>query len=217
MLNWIFSNVIIIVVVVVACFQLRKINRATFPVKYDDNFYKGILEQQNAGLNKFAYYRDKVVGAVCSRIEPISNSGDFDNDRDHCEDGGGSLSSYRVYIMTLAVLAAYRGRGIGSEMLRTVLEYCNRRPTYRGDGEVDRLVVVSEIFLHVQICNHDAIRFYTERFDFEQGEMVENYYRRINPPHCFLLSKKLKPPLDDAVQEDDALESTDTGEELSTS
>jgi len=187
-------------------------------VQFDDKFYKRILEHPNAGLNKLAYYRDTVVGAVCSRIEPINNSGD-DDDKDSCDSGGGSSSSsYRVYIMTFAVLAAYRGRGIGSELLRTIVEYCTHRPTYR-DGDVDKLVVVSEIFLHVQISNHDAIRFYTERFDFELGELVENYYRRIHPPHCFLMSKKLKsPPLDDEVRQDDMLgccRTADRGEDES--
>jgi ribosomal protein S18 acetylase RimI-like enzyme len=88
---------------------------------------------------------------------------------------------YRLYIMTLAVLAAYRGRGIGSQLLQSLIDYCEcaeNRPA------------VSEIALHVQISNQDAIKFYTEKFGFVQGEMVENYYRRIDPPHCYLLYKK---------------------------
>jgi len=51
---------------------------------------------------------------------------------------------------------------------------------------------VEEIALHVQISNEDAIDFYTKRFGFKKGDMVENYYRRIDPPHCYLLYKKLR-------------------------
>ena len=50
---------------------------------------------------------------------------------------------------------------------------------------------VVEISLHVQISNDDAIKFYT-KLGFEQGEIVENYYRRIDPPHCYKLYKKLR-------------------------
>ena len=101
--------------------------------------------------------------------------------------------TYRVNIMTLAVVAAYRGRGIGSELLRTFLDYCSCYQSKRQGilTQEGRPVVVSEIVLHVQISNHDAIRFYTEKFNFERGALMENYYRRIDPPHCYMLYKKL--------------------------
>jgi N-alpha-acetyltransferase 50 len=98
--------------------------------------------------------------------------------------------------MTLAVLAAYRGRGIGSDLLQSVLDYCaqQQQQQQRGstlrDGAVEASPIV-EIALHVHISNNDAIRFYTEKFGFVRGELVENYYRRIDPPHCYLLYKKL--------------------------
>ena len=37
----------------------------------------------------------------------------------------------------------------------------------------------------MQTSNTDAISFYTKH-GFEQGEMLENYYKRIVPPHCLL-------------------------------
>jgi ribosomal protein S18 acetylase RimI-like enzyme len=87
--------------------------------------------------------------------------------------------------MTLGVLAAYRGRDVGTQLIQSVLDY------YETNKD-DSLANVDEIALHVQISNNDAIRFYTDRFGFVQGEMVENYYRRIDPPHCYLLYKKLR-------------------------
>jgi ribosomal protein S18 acetylase RimI-like enzyme len=122
-----------------------------------------VARSGDSELNKFAYYKGNVVGAMCSRLETVGE------DEPH----------ERIYIMTLATIAAYRGRGIGSQLLQSVLDFCENNPS------------VSEVALHVQISNSDAIRFYTERFGFVQGEMVHNYYRRINPPHCYVLYKKL--------------------------
>jgi ribosomal protein S18 acetylase RimI-like enzyme len=148
---------------------LRKVNASCFPISYNDNFYKEIVSRLDEGLNKFAYYGGFVVGAVCTRIEPLPS----DDTRS------------RLYIMTLGVLAAYRGRDVGTQLIQSVLDY------YETNKD-DSLANVDEIALHVQISNNDAIRFYTDRFGFVQGDMVENYYRRIDPPHCYLLYKKLR-------------------------
>jgi ribosomal protein S18 acetylase RimI-like enzyme len=141
-------------------------------VQYNDGFYQDILKKNDAHLNKFAFFQGVVVGAICARTEPRCV-----NVEDH-EDNEPTKGE-RLYIMTLAVMAAYRGRGVGSQLLRSVLRYC-----YES-------LSVKEVSLHVQISNVDAIRFYTERFGFSQGELVENYYKRIKPPHCFLLYKIL--------------------------
>ena len=142
---------------------MRRINTVAFPIQYNEGFYQDVLKRNNAELNKFAYSNEFVIGAVCARVEDVEKS-----------------ERKRLYIMTLAVLAAYRGRGIGSDLLRSLLLYCENDDTR-----------ISEIALHVHVSNDDAIRFYTEKFGFTKGPMVENYYRRIDPPHCYLLYKIL--------------------------
>lgn len=156
---------------------LRKVNEACFPVSYQESFYKDVVERNNEGLNKFAYWNGLAVGAVCTRVEDILPAdGDEENP---------GIKNQRLYIMTLGVLAAYRGRGAGSQLVQSVIDY------YESEKDAS-LLNVREICLHVQISNGDAIKFYTERFGFEKGPMVENYYRRIDPPHCYLLYKKLR-------------------------
>lgn len=140
--------------------QLKKIHAAAFPAMYQEGFYQDLVKTSNSQLCKFAYFRGVLVGAICSRIE---------------------AKNQRLYIMTLAVLAAYRGRSVGTQLLRSVLKYCRS------------MHQLKEVRLHVQVSNVDAIRFYTSKFGFTQGELVENYYKRINPPHCFLLFKILQP------------------------
>ena len=148
--------------------QLRKVNMACFPISYNDGFYTDVVARNSEGFNKFAYWNGFVVGAVCARREPLT-----------------PLGRERLYIMTLGVLAAYRGRQVGTQLIQSILDF------YEKQKDKD-LSTVDEIALHVQISNDDAIKFYTTRFGFVKGDMVENYYRRIDPPHCYLLYKKLR-------------------------
>ena len=48
-----------------------------------------------------------------------------------------------------------------------------------------------EIYLHVQVGNDDAIEFY-QKFGFVKGDIVKDYYKKIEPADAVLLSKKLK-------------------------
>lgn len=182
-------------------YQLRKINTASFPVAYSESFYQDVLKRNNENLNKFVYCNGFVVGALCARIEsppyPVGNTDSSSTTtkrqsaRPKEEPKEDSPKRQRLYIMTLAVLAAYRGRGIGSSLVQGILDYAASNP------------LIEEIALHVQISNDDALRFYTRRFDFVQGPMVENYYRRIDPPHCYLLYKRIShEPPPPASQED---------------
>ncbi|XP_040942899.1 uncharacterized protein [Gossypium hirsutum] len=80
-----------------------------------------------------------------------------------------------VYIMTLGVLAPYRGLGIGTRLLNHVLDLCLKQN-------------IQEIYLHVQTNNDDAINFY-KKFGFEITERIKSYYTNIDPPDCFVLTK----------------------------
>ncbi len=180
---------------------MKIINKTCFPVPYSESFYDDVIKSRNDNLNKFAYHNGFVIGAICSRIEPIPDS----------EEGGSSSSSggggSRIYIFTLGVLAAYRNRGVGQNLVQSILDYYNqamnqsssdetdakmiRKDEIIPKEEVEQLKKVTEITLHVQISNFDAIKFYTEKFGFEQCEKVENYYKRIDPPHCYVLRKKI--------------------------
>lgn len=85
----------------------------------------------------------------------------------------------RLYIMTLGCLAPYRRLGIGSVMVQHVLNICEK------DGHYDN------VFLHVQINNEGAIKFY-EHFGFEIVEQKENYYKRIEPADAYVLQKTFR-------------------------
>lgn len=102
------------------------------------------------------------VGAVCARIEPHSVQG--------CN---------KLYIMIINVLAAYRRRGIASQLLHHVL------------AEAAKNTSIVEVYLHVQTSNQDAKDFYVSN-GFTQTDIIYGYYRNIEPPDAYVLKKSLK-------------------------
>ena len=141
---------------------LKKVNQVVFPIVYHDKFYKDVLEAGE--LAKLAYYNDVVVGAVCCRIDLTTT-----------EDG---QTKRKLYIMTLGCLAPYRRLGIGTKMLRHVMDIVEK------DGNFDSVV------LHVQVSNEGALQFY-QGFGFEVVETKEAYYKRIDPADAHVLEKKI--------------------------
>ena len=80
--------------------------------------------------------------------------------------------------MTLGCLAPYRRLGIGTKMLRHVMDIVEK------DGNFDSVV------LHVQVSNEGALQFY-KNFGFEIVETKEAYYKRIEPADAHVLEKKI--------------------------
>ena len=83
-----------------------------------------------------------------------------------------------LYIMTLGCLAPYRRHGVGTVLLNHVFDICKTAGNF------------SKIFLHVQVNNDSAIKFY-QKFGFEIVATREHYYKRIEPSDAYVLEKKL--------------------------
>ncbi|EGZ12990.1 hypothetical protein PHYSODRAFT_513686 [Phytophthora sojae] len=51
---------------------------------------------------------------------------------------------------------------------------------------------VAQVYLHVQTSNKAALRFYIAH-GFEATQILRNYYKRIEPPDCYVLRRQLTP------------------------
>lgn len=143
--------------------QLRKLNEHTFPVKYADKFYAEIPTLSKE-FTQFAYFGGFVVGAICGRLEAIPDD----------------ATKKRLYIMTIGVSVAYREAGVGRRLLDYLLENAQKHSE------------IACVYLHVQTNNSTALLFY-DRAGFEKVGKIENYYKRIEPPDCYVLCKPIHP------------------------
>jgi len=165
--------------------QLKKLNIATFPVTYQEQFYADLLKALD--YSRLGYYCDILVSSICCRLEdrPI---------------GGKAL-----YIMTLSVLKEYQRRSIASQLIEWAIEKAQSKESQSED--------VQEIYLHVQTSNSGALSFY-KQFGFEVTEEIKNYYKKIEPPDCYVLRKalnggKVSPPSGSNGAQDGGQESQD--------
>ncbi|CAK75230.1 unnamed protein product (macronuclear) [Paramecium tetraurelia] len=92
-----------------------------------------------------------------------------------------------AYIMTFGVLDAYRRLGFGSQLL---YELINRINSYKE---------IRRIYLHIWSNNDVGFQFYLSH-GFEKTKYMKNYYTNIEPPHCYILTKRLYPDEDPPIQ-----------------
>ncbi|KAI0630377.1 acyl-CoA N-acyltransferase [Trametes polyzona] len=136
---------------------VRKLNSVLFPIKYSEKFYGDIIRPEAEDFCQLIYYNDIPIGNMCCRLE-VHNG------------------QTRLYLMTLAVLAPYRSRGIGSYSLKHLIDTAAAHTKPKIDA----------IYLHVQVSNADAKRFY-ERHGFAQVGVYENYYKKLTPHDAWIL------------------------------
>ncbi|EAU91495.1 N-acetyltransferase NAT13 [Coprinopsis cinerea okayama7 len=139
---------------------VRKLNSVLFPIRYSEKFYQDILKPEVEEFCKLVYYNDIPVGTICCRLE----------NKDDQE---------QLYLMTMGVLAPYRSREVGSKALESVLEAAAMHSPK-----------IQKIYLHVQVSNEDAKRFY-ERHGFTEVGIHKDYYKKISPPDAWVLEKRV--------------------------
>jgi GNAT superfamily N-acetyltransferase len=151
----------------------RRILEVTLPVQYDEAWFKNTVSLWS-DFARILYFKDIPVGVVGGRIET---------------EGGVK----RLYIMTLAVLAAYRGRGLGT---CTPLNRSSLPPPEHAPPVGAALIAevtgpclakhadVAEVYVHVHVGS-EAVAFYSKlAFTRDSGD-IKGYYanhRAVPPP-----------------------------------
>ncbi|RCH92272.1 hypothetical protein CU097_008760 [Rhizopus azygosporus] len=139
---------------------LIELHKLVFPVSYGAKFFQFVL---NSGdLAKLVYYDNQCAGAICCRLEK-TRPDDY---------------SARMYMMTLGVLKHYRNLGLGSILIEYIMSVASRI-TYP---------LVTSVYLHVQVANEMAIRFYL-RNGFQIEAIAHDYYKLNENRDAYVLSR----------------------------
>jgi len=138
---------------------VRKLNSVLFPIKYSEKFYSDILKPEVEDFCQLVYYNDIPVGTICCRLE-------YKDDQSV------------LYLMTMGVLAPYRSRKLGSQSLELILTAASAYAKPKID----------KVYLHVQVSNHDAKKFY-EQHGFNEVEIHKDYYKKIVPHDAWVLER----------------------------
>ncbi|KAI9912597.1 hypothetical protein PsorP6_006579 [Peronosclerospora sorghi] len=87
-----------------------------------------------------------------------------------------------VQVRTLAVDVRYRRQGIGTQLVRKVIEQAKEVET---EGEE-----IGAVRLHVHAGNSEAVAFY-KALGFVEIATVDDYYRRLKPRTAFVMEYAL--------------------------
>jgi ribosomal protein S18 acetylase RimI-like enzyme len=161
----------------------KLIVEVSFPIPCHTSLYTTLL-RQDLSFRRLAFFNDIQVGmigavAIDDDTATSSISGALPiSDVAITTTATSEKVLTKLYILTLAVLAAYRNCGVGTTLVKEVIDAATLHP------------YIDEIFLHVWILNADAIRFY-ERLGFKKTENVKNYYRRIESPDAVVMRLQL--------------------------
>lgn len=138
--------------------QLKMLNGALFPIKYKEGFYRDCCA--SGDVTQLAYHEGQLVGAIACRLELQPDY------------------SAKLYVMTVGVLAPFRGSGLGRQLMERSLAEAQKDPAIKA------------AYLHVQQTNHDAITFY-KKFGFEEAEVIKDYYKLADGKDAVILSRSL--------------------------
>ena len=160
-----------------------------------------------------------VIGGIQARIEHHSSSPVEGRNNNNVNGGGGSSSSSSgsssgsgvgtesttnplkkiLYIQTLAVLAPYRGLGVGSKLLEELIEMVLKKGEEEEEEEEEaeenegkkKKNLVEEVYAHVWEVNEEGVEWYLKRGFVVVGGLVERYYRRLRPQGARLLRRRV--------------------------
>ncbi|KAJ5632627.1 hypothetical protein N7490_008966 [Penicillium lividum] len=165
--------------------SLTRITSTLLPIRYPSSFYTAtITDPVIASLSRVAVYHDHPVAAVSDPGALTGMDKVIGGIRCRLERQDGETVHGReatnLYIQTLHLLSAHRGRGVATALLNSLLF----SPGKENPSRVSELVKhynISSVTAHVHETNEDALKWYVSRGFKVQDRVVEGYYRRLKP------------------------------------
>ncbi|KAF8472678.1 hypothetical protein BDZ91DRAFT_846171 [Kalaharituber pfeilii] len=159
--------------------SLKRLNSLLLPVAYPDSFYRELLADNTVGkearsVSRLAWWEGVVVGGVRGRVEDVENG-----ERGEAEGTGTERRRVKVYIMTLGVLAPFRGLGVGGRLVNWLMG--GGDGGRGGEKEGGQGWIVEEVYAHVWEKNEEALEWYAKRGFLVGEEVLEGYYRKLKP------------------------------------
>lgn len=148
--------------------RLKRLNSLLLPIPYPESFYKELANDPDAqALTLLAFWKDDaaiagkgvLIGAIRCRLLK-------------------SPAEPMLYISTLVLLSPYRGLGIASYMLNSMI-----RQGVQDHG-------ASIVGAHVWEANTAGLEWYEKR-GFEESSFEPNYYRKLEPHGAKVMSKSI--------------------------
>lgn len=140
--------------------RIKIIDKCCLPVTYTSNYYEQNVTNGLHQYNQIAFYHDILVGSITCRLQ---------RDKD-------SNETY-LYIMTICVLEAYRGLGIGKRLLCKIMDEVHR----------DTSNTIACIRLHMQVGSPVA-SFY-EKYGFTVERTEKDYYDDLDEHDALVLRR----------------------------
>ncbi|MEB3862116.1 MAG: ribosomal protein S18-alanine N-acetyltransferase [Desulfurococcales archaeon] len=162
---------------------VMRVNLESLPEHYWQGFFEYLLENWGEAF-LVAEVNGVVVGYAMSRVETVTDPTlvglpDMGQGRVKKLLGGFLGLRWRVgHLVSIAVLAPYRGMGIGKALLSETIRVM--KDVYDVDA----------IYLEVRVSNEPAIRLY-EKFGFRKVTVKKGYYR--DGEDAYIMVKTLKP------------------------
>ncbi len=128
--------------------QIVHINRVCLPENYSLQYFISIIQKYKE-FSVVAEVDHKVVGYVLTRIERMTK-------------GLVPFSAKRGHVISVAVLPDYRGRGIGAQMMRKVIDKLKEEN-------------MEEVILEVRVSNTIARSLYF-KLGFHDEDILRRYY-----------------------------------------
>ncbi len=167
--------------------SIMLVNLRSLPENYWYGFFLSILNEWGESFF-VAEVDDVIVGYAMSRVEytidPVLLGvyNELEDPKIGILDRIKNLFSAPLkagHLISIAVLEEYRGRGIGSALLKHTID------------ALSTIYKVSSIFLEVRVSNIPAIRLY-EKFGFKKAKIIKEYYR--DGEDAYVMVLKIKEP-----------------------